>query len=298
MNQHPLSQLTIRSAVVRGLDIGNILACDLKKEEEDVPHVYIFKWQSGSFFESSANFDAHSLCSITVPEPALVFLAPQGEYGVHYKGGSLAGDILDDSQPQPKEPRYGGFRSVSEIGGKAYAVGLRGMVYRLDELTKWTRIDDGIPETFNIQSIHGFDTSDIYAVGRHGELWNFNGQKWTKRELPTNGNLTTVKCAGDETVYIAGHDGILVRGREDTWEFIDNEETTDDIWDLEWFEGQLYVSTMSAVYWLKEEELEPVDFGDDPPKSTYQLSGAKGVMWSIGEYDIMSLEGKIWSRVV
>ena len=71
MNQHPLSQLTIRSAVVRGLDIGNILACDLKKEEEDVPHVYIFKWQSGSFFESSARWFMASGLLFSIPIIAL-----------------------------------------------------------------------------------------------------------------------------------------------------------------------------------------------------------------------------------
>ena len=55
---------------------------------------------------------------------------------------------------------------------------------------------------------------------------------------------------------------------------------------------------MDAVYRLKKEELEPVDFGKDPPKSCYQLSAAKGVMWSNGEYDIMSFDGKKWTRIV
>ena len=39
-----------------------------------------------------------------------------------------------------------------------------------------------------------------------------------------NKNLNTVKCAGNETVYVAGHDGILIRGRENIWEIIDHEE--------------------------------------------------------------------------
>jgi len=172
------------------------------------------------------------------------------------------------------------------------------MVYRLDQLTRWTCIDEELPRSFDIQAIHGFSGSDIYAVGFAGELWYFNGQTWMKRELATNVNLTCVKCAGDETVYIGGHDGILIRGREDRWELIDQVETTDDVWDIEWFEGQLYVSTMSTVYRLNEEELEPVGFGDDPPKSCYHLSTAKGVMWSIGEYDIMSFDDQSWTRIV
>jgi len=258
----------------------------------------VFKWQAGKFFDSSANFDAHSICFISRPEPALIFIAEAGEYGVHYRGGSLAGDIFQDSQPAPRKPRLGGLRSVSETGGKAYAVGYQGMVYRMDELRKWTRIDDGLPEDVQIEAIQGFEASDIYAVGLKAQVWHYSGKQWTKLELPTNRNLNMVKCAGDEQVYIAGHGGILIRGRGQRWDIVDHQKTEDHIWDLEWFEGQLYVSTLHAVYRLNGKELEPVDFGKDPPRSCYQLSSAKGVMWSNGEYDIMSFDGKTWARVV
>jgi hypothetical protein len=90
----------------------------------------------------------------------------------------------------------------------------------------------------------------------------------------------------------------LIRGRANTWKIVDQEKITDDIWDLEWFEGHTYVSTMSGLFRLRGEHLEPVDFGADPPKSTYQLSAAKGVLWSIGSSDVMSFDGKKWTRVV
>ena len=38
-----LTGRAIRSAVVRGPDIGNILVCDLEKEKDDIAHSYIFK---------------------------------------------------------------------------------------------------------------------------------------------------------------------------------------------------------------------------------------------------------------
>ena len=293
-----LTGRAIRSAVVRGPDIGNILVCDLEKEKDDIAHSYIFKWQSGNFYESFANFDAHSICFITRPEPAVIFLAGGGEYGVHYRKGSLAGDILEDSQPPSKQRRLGGFRSVSEIGGRAYAVGLRGMVYRLDMLNRWTRIDDGLPERFNIQAIHGFQGSDIYAVGRNGELWHYDGDQWSRYELPTNVNLTSLKCAGNDKVYIGGHGGTLIEGRNNAWSLINHGATEDDIWDVEWFKDKVYASTMHSVYELHEEELVPVDFGRDRPKTFYQLSVASDVMWSNGEHDIMSFDGSGWVRVV
>ena len=297
MTEHPIKDLSIRSGVVWQPDTGYVLACDPELEEEK-PHAKLFRWHRGDFAETWVSFNAHSICRITVPEPALVFLSGQGFYAVNSQA-MKTGNIFNNSRPEPKQPRYGSIRSVATIGGKAYAVGLRGMAYRLDELTAWTRIDDTLAPTFDAQAIDGFDAAHIYAVGSRGEICQFDGrQQWTKRDSPTNLNLACVKCAGDETVYVGGHQGMLIRGREGNWITIEHEQTTKDIWDLEWFEGELYASTMSAVYRLKGDVLEPVDFGDDPPKTCYHLSAANGVLWSIGGNDIMSYNGNTWTRIV
>jgi hypothetical protein len=298
MNNSAMQGLVIRTALVRRPDLGFIYACDPKQEDEEIPHAITFKWSAGEFIRGECNYDAHSLCVIESPEPGLVDVSQTGYYSVNARSGMTSDDIFRNSQPPPVKPRIGGVRSVSEIGGKAYAVGHQGMVYRLDQLRMWTRIDDGLPDNFQIEAIHGFEASDIYAVGLHAELWHYNGNHWTKRDLPTNRNLNIVKCARDGNVYIAGHGGVLIRGRGETWENVEQRQTDDDIWDLEWFEGQLYVSTLHAVFRLNREELEPVDFGSDPPKSCYQLSSAKGAMWSNGEYDIMSFDGTAWFRIV
>lgn len=294
----PLNGLLIRTAVVFSPDAGYIFTCDPKKMDEDIPHTIIFRWKAGAFNSVECNYNAHSVCLIEHPDLGLLNASEQGYYSVETRNGVIGGDIIDDSLPRPSQPRFGGIRSVSMIAGKAYAVGLRGMVYRLDSLERWTRIDDGLPEVFNIQAIHGFNASDLYAVGRDGDVWHFDGNKWDKNEVPTNVNLTAVKCTENEKVYIGGHNGILIQGRGSSWTMIDHGETKDDIWDIEWFEGNVYISTMNTVYRLNSERFEPVNFGDDPPKSCYQLSIAKGVMWSIGEVDIMSFNGKEWTRIV
>jgi hypothetical protein len=296
MADHPLQDLRIRSGVVWQKDVGFLLACDPKTEEEN-PHAKLFGWQRGTFSQTWAKFNAHSICRIDAPEAALVFLSAEGHYAIHSKT-SIVGNIFNDSRPQPKELRYGSIRTVAAIAGKAYAVGLRGMVYRLDALPPWTRIDENLSPAFDVQAIDGFADSDLYAAGFRGELWHQEGQTWTHLELPTNVNLTTVKCAPDEIVYIGGHDGILVRGQESSWSIIEHEAITADVWDLEWFEGNLYVATMSNVYRLRGDGLEPVDFGQDPPKTCYHLSAADGVLWSIGGKDVMSFDGKKWTRIV
>jgi hypothetical protein len=290
--------LVIRSAAVRLPDVGYIYACDPEKEKEDVPHTVVFRWSSKGVQKADRNYNAHSVCVIEQPDLGYVDVSGQGYYTINIKSGATSADIFETSEPRPAKRRLGGIRSVAEIAKKAYAVGLRGMVYRLDQVKKWTRLDEGLPDTFEGQAIHGFGESDIYAVGREGQLWQFDGKKWTRRELPTNVNLTAVKCAGDGKVYVAGHGGLLLRGRDDVWEEITHEAMDDDVWDVEWFDGSVYVSTMHAVYRLDKNALNKVDFGADAPKSCYQLSAAPGVMWSNGEFDIMSFDGKRWTRVV
>jgi hypothetical protein len=294
----PLAGLIMRTAVVIRPRYGFIYACDPKKEKKEIPHVIIFAWDDGRFERGDGNYDAHSACAVTAPGPGIVNVSEAGYFNVNSRSGSFTGDIFEKSEPQPEKRRSRGIRSVSEIAGKAYAVGIRGMVYRLDDLAQWSRIDMGLPSSFDAQAIHGTGESNVFSVGTAGQLWHFDGKKWTQKELPTNRNLAAVKCADDGTVFIAGHGGILLRGSGDVWEVIEQEGTDDDIWDLEFFQGKLYVSTLAGLFVLKGDTLGAVTFGRDTPRSTYQLSAAEGVMWSNGEFDVMSFDGKIWSRVV
>jgi hypothetical protein len=283
---------------VRRADLGFIYAADPKKEQDEIPHAITFKWKSGQFARGECNYDAHTLCVIESPEAGLVDASQTGYYSVNSRSGMATGDIFENSAPPPKNARFGGFRSLSEVGGKAYAVGYRGMVYRLEQLTRWARVDDGLPDDFEIEAIHGFDVSDIYAVGLKGQAWHYDAKVWTKVEVPTNRNLNAVRCTVDGTVYAAGRGGTLIRGRGDQWQIIDHQRTEDDIWDIECFKGDVYLSTLHNVYRLQGAQLMVVDFGEDTPKSCYQLSAASDVMWSNGEYDIMSFDGTNWTRIV
>lgn len=87
-------------------------------------------------------------------------------------------------------------------------------------------------------------------------------------------------------------------GSGETWDVINHESTDDDLWDVEWFKDKVYVSSMSSVYRLEGQRLVKVNFGNDTPKTCYQLSTADDVMWSNGEYDIMAFDGNVWSRIV
>jgi hypothetical protein len=297
-SKEPFKDLIIRTAAVLSSRCGFIYACDPKLERRKQPHAFIFLWDNGKIERGDCNYDAHSVCLIDKPAEGTVDVSEAGYYTADTQDDRVTQDIFANSSPSPKEKRARGIRSVHEIGGYAHAIGIRGMVYRLDELDRWTRIDEGLPNTFDGQAIHGFSGSELFAVGMKGDVWYFDGKVWSRQDIPTNANLTSVKCTPDGTVYIGGHAGILIRGQRNQWSLIDHSEMDEDIWDLEWFHGRLFVSTLDGLFVLQDNHLRPVAYGKQTPKSTYQLSTYGDVMWSNGENDIMEFDGKTWTRIV
>ena len=297
MSKNPVQNLLIRSAVVKGPDVGYILAGDPEKESNGESFVKIFKWDQGNFSGSWANFDAHTACLVSKPEPGLVFLAQNGHYGIHLKSGVITGNIFQESKPKPKKAVYGSFRSVAAIDGKAYAVGYGSIAYRLDA-RNWKSINDGLPDNIDLEAIEGYKQKELYAVGSNGLICQYDGKQWLQHPSPTTEHLSGILCAPDGYVYAVGHNGILLCGRKDQWEIIHHNTTNDDAWGLAWFHDKLYVSTFSNVYRLKENKLAPVDFGEDIPATYYRLGSADGALWSIGEKDIMAFDGRRWKRVV
>ena len=53
---------------------------------------------------------------------------------------------------------------------------------------------------------------------------------------------------------------------------------------------------MSYLLRLKGRELLPVNFGKDDPGSCYKLTEAEGVMWSVGQENLFSYDGRRWTR--
>jgi hypothetical protein len=293
-----LKDLIIRTAVVLGPQYGVIYACDPKLERRSEPHTIYFLFNKGKLDRGEYNFDAHSVCLIDRPDKGTVIVSEAGHYSAETNDDEVVDDIFARSSPPPTGRRSRGIRSVQEVGGLAHAIGIRGMVYRLDALDRWTRIDEGLPSSFDGQAIDGFGVTDVFAVGMKGGVWHYDGKTWTQQDIPTNRNLTAARCTPDGTVYFAGHGGTLVRGQRDQWSLVDHGDMAEDIWDLEWFAGKLYVSTLDGLFCLQGDHLHPVAYGKQTPRSTYQLSTYGGAMWSNGETSIMEFDGMAWTRIV
>ena len=177
---------------------------------------------------------------------------------------------------------------------------MKRQVYKRDSENLWTDISAPFPaksEKVGFESIDGFSEDEIYAVGWNGEIWHYNGSKWYNQSGLTNLILTSVCCASDGIVYIAGQQGILLKGRFDAWEIIElDDEVKIDFWDLCSFKNKLFISSILQLFTLSDGQLLDVEFDGIDVHSFYGLTKAEGVMWSIGAEDVLSYDGKKWKK--
>lgn len=223
-------------------------------------------------------------------------IGPNGELweGHPADGSSRSGDIGIGEHA---------WRSMALIDGEIYACGMdRTAAVRTGPL-KWKALnapaakDDKL--IIGFESIDGFSAKDLYAVGWQGEIWQRKGTKWRQIDSPVSATLSAVCCAEDGVVYAVGANGVMLKGRDDTWTEIDT-GLEDNLQDVRDFEGKVYVVTDFDIFVLKDDTLEPVDLPDDEETGTclHLLKAADGLV-SLGQKDVFKLQaGGQWQRVV
>jgi hypothetical protein len=223
-------------------------------------------------------------------------IGPNGELweGMPADGTSTTGDIGIGEHA---------WRSIALIDGDIYACGMnRAAAVRTGKL-KWKDMsappakDDKL--VIGFESIDGFSAKDLYAVGWQGEIWHRKGTKWRQIDSPVSATLNAVCCAEDGVVYAVGDNGVMLKGRDDTWTEIDT-GLEDNLQDVRDFEGKVYVVTDFDIYELADDTLELVDLADDEETGTclHLLKAADGLV-SLGQKDVFKLQaGGQWQRVV
>lgn len=289
------------TGVVRKKNLGYLVLSDDEVSKKRISNSGFVQWRDGKWGDGG---DTNWLtAAVAITNHPLEQLIALGENGTVLLLGS--GDRHEEQIGSGKfSPKSRGpMRGIRNIGGNIYVVGMNRQVYRREGLNNWVSIDNGArpsaksEEVVGFESIDGFSETEIYAVGWEGEIWKYDGKAWTQLDSPTNYVLVNVCCGGNGHTYACGRNGMLVRGRGDKWDIVGQENVTDDIWGLAWFNSKLYISTMDSIYTLEEDELEIVDMGKDQAKTCYHLSAADGVLWSIGAKDVMSYNGKKWTRI-
>ncbi|MEL6363535.1 MAG: hypothetical protein AAFR11_01685 [Pseudomonadota bacterium] len=127
-------------------------------------------------------------------------------------------------------------RTLRQIEGALYAVGMNRQVYQGDHSGSWVSIDDGVSTTnfsepSGFEAIDGLSASDIVCVGVSGECYRRQKDVWIQLETGTNVHLHSVCALPGGRFLAGGRKGVLVLIDENGAELIET-PFEEPIWDL------------------------------------------------------------------
>lgn len=292
MSKKILQSRLFTDGAARYHDLVYILSKDKKMLEDDIPHTSVIGVDMGKWVDCvNTNWNSTAIAVAKNPAEKMVLVGEDGEICTYV--GGVFGD-------EKKLPKVSMIRSAKSIDGYVYACGMKRQVHKRTGENQWIDISAPFPgkkEKVGFESIDGFSEGEVYAVGWNGEIWHYDGSQWLNYDSLTNLILTAVCCASDDMVYIVGQQGVFIRGRYDAWEVVNlKEEVNIDFLDLCFYKGNLYLSSISELYKLEDDQLIEVDLNGIQVSSCYGLTHADGVMWSIGAEDVLSFDGKTWKK--
>ena len=239
-------------------------------------------------------------CAVTVPEERWVFVADDGE--VYVVGGGV--DAFEG--PISSAPRYF-FSNVKNVAGKAVAVGPRRTVFIRDAPNSWRQLADGLfpqgdqtnLDAAGFSDIDGFSESDMYACGGRGDLWHFDGRRWTPMDVPTNDNLWRLRCASDGNVYVITGRRAILFGRNQSWSMVTQDLTEQVLESIVEFQNRVIISTESALFEMVGGAFQVAQLGEMPPmRSRSFLAAGDGILLVAGSRDACSFDGTAWAVIM
>ncbi len=266
---------------------------------------YILKWKRSEYKWKEVcdlEWSATCLCVHSDQTDQVFSTGPLGRVVIHDGNGSREEDIDNSSQGTSL---HGDIRDLQFIGNHLYTTGMGRQVYRREGDDNWVRRDIDVlqtPSTTKVtgfNSIDGLNEDDIYAVGFYGEIWRYHNESWSQLESPTNVILNKIKVIRDDLVYACGQKGVLLVGNANGWGVSENDLIKDQIWDMEWFQDTLYLTTDTAIYrFFPDYTFELVDINLGCKITCGSLHAKNGLMVATGRKHIVWTEdGLIWHDI-
>lgn len=294
--------LGLTHGVVYRKDTLYVAAVDPALEDADVYHGYVMRWRAGDWGHWKVANRIYALGAYDVAGERTVFaMGPDGRVQVA-DGRGFRWEDMDPDGDGPSQRRPVG--CLRRVGDFLYAAGMSRMVYRRSPAGKWERASAGAlvprssPEVAGFLGLDGFDPGDVYAVGFHGAIWQSDGTRWHPNDSPTNLKLECVRCTDAGQVFIAGAKGMILRGRNDAWDVVEQDVTEETFWGMEYAFGALYLSTAAGeIFRLAGDEFAPVELGLGHPITTRALHFNDGLLLSTGSHDLCVFDGTRWTEI-
>ncbi len=269
--------------------------------QQDEPNAVLTWMEAGKLTSTPVEWNA---CSVDVspahPYSQAIYLGEDGQLALFDGQGFQELPAIEEARQK------GPLRSIKTIDANlTLAVGTVLQVYRSHDGTLWK--SETIPllageqaVDLSVEAVSAFSSDEVYAVGWHGLLCLRTPTGWVRLDAPTNLDLFDLTCAEDGSVYAVGDEGIILKGRGDTWALIEQDLTREKLWGVACFAGRIFVSDMRMLYEIVGEDLIPVAPPDDEvfPSSTYRLRTAEGALWSAGGKELFEFDGQRWKPLL
>lgn len=83
---------------------------------------------------------------------------------------------------------------------------------------QWKLLNKGLPDDCDLITINGLSLDSLYAFGKRGAVFHYDGDKWTRFESPTSKRLVNMLPVSADELYCCGWDGTFLIKRKSSWE--------------------------------------------------------------------------------
>lgn len=275
----------------------------VEKDPED-RHSYIGIFRGQSWRLMGLSYPVRSQAVVSKPDSCIISVTDVGQV----RRSTPAGGDEEPNVGVASGKRVLGRSRLFEvraIAGMAWTVGTRRSVYRRTAPGRWDCLDDDCYAATDFrasfQSIHGFSSTEVYAVGARGEIWEYDGKRWMQRESGTNVTLHKVLCAYDGYVYAVGKRGTILKGRHDEWSPVADISDGYEFWSIQDYQKRIFLTANTRVILELQDAggVALVDFDECPiPTTVYHLTVGAGRLYSFGAKHIRSFDGQEWEDVL
>ena len=284
---------SLRTGAVDADDTLALLAGYDPIDDEDAPHTCLLIVNDG-MVEDKVLLDWRSSSACALAPGTFLVFGEFGDYLLYERGTTTTGKVFTEAD----SGRQGIMRAGAAIdGGTAVWVGMSGLAFQRAPAAGWTSFGVGLPSDIELEGLIASANGQAFAFGWKGAVFRLQDRTWVPEQVPTNVTLTCGAAAPDGSVFIGGQNGTILNGHDGSWNIAVADASSEDLWGACWFDGELYLSTMSFVYVLDDDQMRVVRYQDQIPDTCYHLISNGNALWSIGERDLFRLKDKIWQKI-
>lgn len=288
----------IGASVLRGNNVAAILRKNIQSEKMD----FCVSYFDGSVFHELPLGDDYYMGIVHRGDDIFV-LGKTGNitrYTLPYK--STYHSILNSRKDWciKESQDFGDLIRIRVLGEDVLCCGQFSQLYLFEE-DLWKRYDHGLRnyESPDFQDIGGNGREEIYGVGLDGEVRRFNGKYWSKIDVPTNQHILCMGTYSCDVFFMGGYNGLILKGKDDTWELQGEPENDKRYWDCAKFNDQMYFVHSKGIDYLNRNEIGHADIQiSDENQTFHRLFPGHEYLWSIGEQHILMFNGYQWKEFI